>query len=639
MKYIENKVIKTSINWQDIIWSRCKTEVFELQKQIAEAYKCKDFYLMYSLQQKLVRSYGARALAVRQVTSNKGGKTPGIDGIVWSKDSQKAEAVGLLKNLSIYKASPVKRVDIPLYGRGLEGRPLYGRGFDGHPWPSKGRPYSPWPSKGRPYSPRPYRGRPYSPKADGSKRPLGIPTIYDRSVQALWAMALHPIAESRADSRSYGGRLDFSTKDSMIYLKLILGSYRSRRWVLEGDIEKFFDHISHNWLLANIPMDKAILKEFLKAGFVDGKYAYPTDMGVPQGGVISPLLANFALDGLQAVLEPDFRVTRYIDDFVVVGATKELLETVAKPKIAAFLKERDLYLHPVKTLVTCIDEGFNFLGFRFKEYPDPTRVKGSKKGIFLVTPDPRKLLNFQSLIREVVKQYSKAPILALINRLNPMLRGWAEYYRCVTATRVFSKIGWTCFSALWLMLKRRHRGLPLRALAKMYFKRVGGNNWVFFTKDTRSGKEITLYQIGWTKIKRHSLTTRSNPFLTELGTVSDSPPRWPGVRWPPPRRPGAAYEPLAIEGAAIEPRALLDSCLVNKQEIKLLKKQKGLCPVCGSPLINGEDLEVHHVHAKKDGGKDHTHNLKLLHKVCHRQITLNKNPKFVAAWRKAKLIR
>lgn len=540
--------------WLTIDWKHCYKAVFKLQQQIAEAYKTGDLGRVSELQNELVRSFAARALAVRKVYTSPGHKTPGVDGVVWKSQTELMAAIEKLKDLKGYTPQPVRRV----------------------------------------YIPKPIKGL----------RPLGIPTLFDRAMQALFAMALLPIAETKADTRSFGYRPLLSTKDAMIYLKLVLGGIYSRRWVLEGDIAKFFDNISHDWVLKNIPIRQDILKKFLKAGFVELNKLHETESGTPQGGVISPLIANLVLDGLQPLLEKaGFRVTRYADDFVVVGKTKEDLEEKAKPLIQEFLKERGLSLNLEKTVITSIEEGFNYLGFHFREFPDKNRAKGYKQGIFLVKPPRAKVLSFVRKLKEVVRDYRQKPAAILISKLNPLLRGWAEYYKPTTAKKAFAYIGWRVWKILWGMLLRKHRGLPRRVLARKYFKTVEGNNWVFFGKDEK-GKVVTLYQMGWTEVKRHSMTKPFNPFLAENE---------------------ALLEKVATKG-------LRGTVKVNKQQLNLLTKQKGVCPVCKQPLLNGESLEVHHVIPSKKGGTTTLKNLKLLHKVCHAQVTKSQDPVLRAVW-------
>jgi RNA-directed DNA polymerase len=324
--------------WKDIDWKLCNEAVFQVQGMIAEAYMSGNLAEVAHLQDKLIRMFEARVLAVKKVLTNAGHKTPGVDGVVWKDNETIWNVIDQLRDLSEYRPQPVKRV--------------------------------------------------YIPKASGGQRPLGIPTMYDRAVQTLFVFALMPIAECSADSRSFGYRPYRSAHDAAVYLKLVLGAMYAKRWVLEADFSMFFDNISHDWLLKNIPINTKILNAFLKAGFLDlQKMEYhETSLGTPQGGSISPTIANMVLDGLEKALGDDFRVVRYADDFVVIGACPDALKSEAMPIIVKFLAERGLTLNLDKTRITSIEDGFDFLGFNFREYKDQARVIGYKKGIFLVKP-------------------------------------------------------------------------------------------------------------------------------------------------------------------------------------------------------------------------------------------------------------
>jgi RNA-directed DNA polymerase len=226
---IKNKCV----TYNDIDWKKCHEELYKKQNLLLTAWKKKDLNTVALLQEGIVRSFGARALAVRQVTSNKGKMTPGVDKITWETPVQKMAAIVELKNLKNYKASPVRRV--------------------------------------------------YIPKANKKFRPLGIPTMKDRCVQTSWMYALSPIAEHESDTRSYGFRLFRCTADVAVYLKLMISSYTAtRRWVLEADIEKFFDSVNHNWLYESIPIKKSVLKQFLEAGFMEKNTLIQTTEGFPQ---------------------------------------------------------------------------------------------------------------------------------------------------------------------------------------------------------------------------------------------------------------------------------------------------------------------------------------------------------------------
>ncbi len=293
---------RVDLNWQAIDWQAAHRVARRLQARIVKATQEKRWGKVKALQHLLTHSFSGKAVAVKQVTENSGKRTPGVDRIVWNTPAKKEAAVQALKQ--------------------------------------------------RGYQPLPLR-RLYIPKSNGKMRPLGIPAMRDRAMQALYLLALDPIAESTADLHSYGFRKDRSTADAIQQCFSVLSSKQSPQWILEGDIRACFDQISHDWMLAHIPMDKAILRMWLKAGFIDGNTLHPTEAGTPQGGIISPVAANLTLDGLERILRERFsrlghrrsamvNMVRYADDFIVTGRTKELLENEVKPLVAEFFKTRGL---------------------------------------------------------------------------------------------------------------------------------------------------------------------------------------------------------------------------------------------------------------------------------------------------------
>ncbi|MFL9937462.1 reverse transcriptase domain-containing protein, partial [Paraburkholderia sp. RL18-103-BIB-C] len=273
-----------------------------------------------ALQWLLTHSFSGRALAVKRVTENKGRNTPGVDKVTWKTPAAKANAIASLKR--------------------------------------------------RDYSPLPLR-RVFILKKNGKTRPLGIPVMKCRAIQALHLLALEPVAETTADLNSYGFRPERSTADAGGQCFISLAKKASAEWVLEADIHGCFDKISHDWMIANIPTDKVILKKWLKAGYVYQNELFPTDTGTPQGGIISPVAANMTLDGLEAMLAEKFprarqrglkmNMVRYADDFIITGHSKEWLEHEVRPAVAEFLTERGLVLSPEKTRITHIKDGFDFL--------------------------------------------------------------------------------------------------------------------------------------------------------------------------------------------------------------------------------------------------------------------------------------
>ncbi|WP_220446264.1 group II intron reverse transcriptase/maturase, partial [Microbulbifer harenosus] len=298
--------------------------VHRLQRRIAKAVEDKRYNKARALQRLLTSSHAGKLLAAHRVMHNRGRKTPGIDGITWQWPQDRAEAIQSLQRRG-YRAQPLRRISIP--------------------------------------------------KANGKERPLGIPTMVDRAAQALQHLALEPWAEAKADRHSYGFRPKRSTADALQQCYIALSRRTCAEWVLDADIKGCFDHLSHEWLLAHIPMDKHLLQQWLKCGYIDRQVYYQTDEGTPQGGIISPLLANMALDGLEAAIEAAVpksgsrvNIVRYADDIVITGASRELLEQQVKPALEAFLAERGLILSPEKTRIAHINEGFDFLGCNLRKY-------------------------------------------------------------------------------------------------------------------------------------------------------------------------------------------------------------------------------------------------------------------------------
>ena len=240
--------------WIDIDWKKVEEHVNRLQARITKAVKERKWHLVKRLQYLLTHSFFAKLLAVKSVTQNKGKRTAGIDGAKWTTQNSRMNAALKLSDKK-YKAEPLKRVYIPKPGT-------------------------------------------------DKKRPLSIPTMYDRAMQALYALSLSPVAEATADPCSFGFRKYRSAQDACQYAFICLSHKNSAQWVLEGDIKGCFDNINHEWLLDNIPMDKSILKQFLKAGFVYNRHLNPTKAGTPQGGIISPILANMTLDGIKKMNRP-----------------------------------------------------------------------------------------------------------------------------------------------------------------------------------------------------------------------------------------------------------------------------------------------------------------------------------------------
>lgn len=438
--------------WDSIDWDLARQSVRRLQIRIAQAVKEKRYRRAKALQWLLTHSFYAKALAVKRVTENKGKRTPGIDGVIWETARKKITAVRTLKRRG-YQAKALRRV--------------------------------------------------YIPKKNGTKRPLSIPTMRDRAMQALYLLALAPVAETTADLNSYGFRERRGCADAIECSFNGLSKWYSPSWILEGDIKSCFDAISHQWLLNNVLTDKRVLKQWLSAGFVWKDSLYPTMSGTPQGGIASPVLANIALDGLEQAVKdatgqrPKVFVIRYADDFIVTGESKELLEQKVKPAIESFLAARGLTLSKEKTTTTNINDGFDFLGQTIRKY----------RGKLLITPSKRSTKLLLQKVRAVIKKNVQTRQSSLIARLNPIIRGWAAYHRHVVSMKTFQYIDHNIFLAIWNWCRKRHPKKAARWVKSRYFRTVKLRNWVFATDDQ------TLALAGSIHIRRHTrIRTAANPY-------------------------------------------------------------------------------------------------------------------------------
>lgn len=422
------------LRWTAINWRHCEATVLRLQMRIAKAVQSKRWGRVQALQHLLITSHSARLLAVRSVTTSKGKRTPGIDGVVWRTAQAKLQATQTLRSRG-YKSSPLRRVLIR--------------------------------------------------KSNGKMRPLGIPTMRDRAMQALHAMALIPIAEVQADIHSYGFRPHRSVADAIKQCHIVLSRRNCAPWILEGDIKACFDTIDHPWLKAHIPMDKRILHQWLKAGFMEKGALFPTDEGTPQGGVISPLLANMVLDGLQETVArvaprgSKVNFVRYADDFICTAKDPTLLKDTIQPAIASFLAERGLTLSEEKTHITHIEDGFDFLGFNLRKY----------NGKLLSKPAKVKIQAFRRKLKECCRQLRYKPTHLVIAALNRKLRGWGNFYRHSCAKKIFGSIDHTLFQMIWRELKHRHPQKSATWNKAQYFTRVGSRDWIL-TGLERKGQQV-----------------------------------------------------------------------------------------------------------------------------------------------------
>jgi RNA-directed DNA polymerase len=493
------------VAWQFIDWQKVRGKVRSLQRRIVKAIKEGRHNRARALQWLLTHSWSAKLLAVKRVTENSGKRTAGVDGVIWRTPEQKLEAARSLTRKR-YRAQPLRRI--------------------------------------------------YIPKRNGKMRPLGIPAKYDRAQQALYLLALDPISETTADNCSYGFRPKRGCADAIIKCFTLLARRNGAEWILEGDIKGCFDHINHEWISENIPMDKRVLEQWLKAGFIDNKRLFPTKEGTPQGGIISPTIANMVLDGMDKAIMDAVGVTvsktngwklsnkhqvhlvRYADDFIVTSNSKEVLETRILPTIKQFLGERGLLLSEEKTMITSIYKGFDFLGQNIRKYG---------RGKLLITPSKDSISAITATIKAVVKKLRTSTPDTLISHLNPIIRGWCNYHRHACVSRAFNSLDKHLWNKTWRWAKRRHPKKNASWIRKKYFASVGSDNWIFFGKG-KNGKVHKLIKARNICIQRHWLIKgAANPYdpdwdfyflsrkyrkvdqLPLISVYSLWPARWPGA--------------------------------------------------------------------------------------------------------------
>ena len=406
--------------WNRIDWKKARSFVYRMQMRIAKSIREKRWNKAKALLRLLSRSFYGKLIAVKTVTSNKGSRTPGIDGAIWNSAGKRWQAVTHLK-VSGYRAQPLRRI--------------------------------------------------YIPKKNGKKRPLGIPTLHDRAMQALFALGLKPIAETVADSHSYGFREKRSLHDAVKMAFHSLSGKVSAQWILEADIKACFDRISHDWLLTNIPLPKTILRQWLKAGYMEASTLYTTDEGTPQGGIVSPILCCMTLDGLEELVikgrnkkRRKLNVIRYADDFIVTGATPEILLSEIKPDLECFLAERGLTLSEEKTKLRHIDDGFNFLGFNVRKYNNK----------LLIQPEEGKTHELLGKIKHFLKSHRGIPFHVMLLKLNRLIRGWAQAYRKVVAKKRMHYVDNQIYFLVQKWLEQEHRSKTKAWITKRYRQRLYG---------------------------------------------------------------------------------------------------------------------------------------------------------------------
>lgn len=554
-------------SWKDIQWSIIEKTVFRLQLRIFKAASNQQWDKMYKLQKLLISSASAKFLSVRKVTQdNIGKRIPGVDKKFIATSREK---FALANKLSLDN----KSTQIPEV---------------------------------------------YLSYPNGKRRPLGILTIKDRAKQTLVYLAFCPQWESQFEAESYGFRPGRSVEDAM--KTIFLGISNNPKWVLDADITKCFDRINHKYLLDKcntFPKMATQIQAWLKAGILDDKtYVFP-EMETPQGGTISSLLANIALNGLQDYLNEHIKklgghrpnkrqaltFVRYANDLVLMYPDKEILEGL-KVAVQKYLKPIGLELNPNKTRMVHTREvfkgtspGFSYLGFdiiqrqkRFKQRKVFTKKVTGQTFVTLITPSKEGIIKHKKKIREIIRRYRGTSQEKLIQVLNPIIRGWALSKRSQVASQIFQTLDAYLWLHLWKWARKRHPKMSKMKLKEKYWHLVGKKNWVFGL-NVKEEVFITIQTHSSISIKRHvKVKGKASPFDGNL------------IYWA--TRTGK-------------------SIMIPTIRAGLIKEQNGKCGLCGNYLLPNDIIQSDHILPKAFGGRNIRKDVHVIHRYCHLEKTKN----------------
>lgn len=550
---IDANVTAKDSGWHDVNWRKTHRTVRRLRQRIYRATQEGDLKKVRSLQRLMLNSYSNVLLSVRRVTQeNRGKDTAGVDRVLVKTPKARMKLVkDLVINNKDWKPKSTRRV--------------------------------------------------YIPKANGKQRPLGIPTIRDRCLQAIVKNALEPHWEAKFEGCSYGFRPGRSTHDAIGKIYLCARPHLTKKWVIDADISGCFDNINHEKLIeliGNFPARKMI-RLWLKAGYVDNNTFHPTEAGTPQGGIISPLLANIALHGLEKHLGVKYKkrgevdskriLVRYADDFVIFCESAEDAKEATK-LTEEFLSSRGLSLSKEKTKTLHITEGFDFLGFHIRHY----RVSNTKTGFkLLIKPSRKTIKNIKSKIRLAFLKHKSTHIGVLINEVNPIIRGTANYLNKVVSSHAFKKLDSYLFTRQVRYAKYRHPQKPTSWTRDKYWGRLNltrKSKWDFGDKSNGT----CMLKFSWTNIKRHSMVIKN--YSPDDPSLKDY--------WQKRTKTNSKNE----------------SERFNITKRRVAERQNYECKECGESLFNGEPVELHHIVPKCKGGKDELKNLIWVHQYCHDKV-------------------